>query len=56
MVVSMVASSTIHVCIWGNPWAGGSLVSSLRDGKKFTLDQEMPPLYHHMLFLMWLGC
>ena len=32
MVVSMVASSTIHIWIWENPWGGGNLVSSSRDG------------------------
>ena len=56
VVESMVASSTIHICIWENPWGGGNLVSSQRDGKSSTLEQEMPPWYQHMLFLMWLGC
>ena len=38
------------------PRHGGNLVSSLREGKNSTLQQEKTPGSHDMLILMCLGC
>ena len=53
VVVSMVASSmSSHIHIWEIPWGGGNIVSSLKDEKSSTLQQESPPWDHQMWFLM----
>ena len=53
VVVSVVASRTLQIRIWENPWSEGNLISSLRDGKSSTsLARKKPPWWDQMRVLI----
>ena len=47
--------NVMHTHIWENPWGGGNLVSSLRDGQNSTLYQEKSHCYHGTWFFVVVG-
>ena len=54
-------SSTMHICIWENPWGGGNLISSPRDGnmhwyKRHALTKDLFEQFQDCAFFFYEYC